>query len=111
MWHFYLGSPLTVVEVLEDGNNNSTIRKTILGQDFLNSNQVLQHVVKRNTWFGCYCDDNNNDSDNKFSLVGCTVAPGFDFRDFELSSRKDLLSKFQSKEDQDLVISLTEGLP
>ena len=104
MWHFYLGGPLTVVELLEDGQ----VRKTVLGQNILEGNHVLQHVVRRDTWFGCYNDDNT-----EFSLVGCTVAPGFDFKDFELASRQVLLSnpKYQSKEAQDIITILTEGLP
>lgn len=104
VWHFYLGGPLTVVELLEDGQ----VRKTVLGQNILEGNHVLQHVVRRDTWFGCYNDDNT-----EFSLVGCTVAPGFDFKDFELASRQVLLSnpKYQSKEAQDIITLLTEGLP
>jgi predicted cupin superfamily sugar epimerase len=38
------------------------------------------------------------------------VAPGFDFKDFELASRKDLLSKYP-KEAEEVIILLTEGLP
>jgi len=106
VWHFYLGGPLTVVELLDDDNENP-IRKTVLGQNIL-EDHVLQHVVRRDTWFGCYNDDNV-----EYSLVGCTVAPGFDFKDFELASRQVLLSKsnYQSKEAQDIITLLTEGLP
>ena len=41
------------------------------------------------------------------------MAPGFDFKDFELASRQVLLSKpkYQSKEAQDIITLLTEGLP
>ena len=99
VWHFYAGGPLTVVELVDN-----TVRKTVLGQNILHDNHVLQHVVKRDTWFGCY------NKDTEFSLVGCTVAPGFDFKDFELASRKDLLSKYP-KEAEEVIILLTEGLP
>jgi predicted cupin superfamily sugar epimerase len=50
-----------------DEENSNSFRKTVLGSNILNENHVLQHVVKRNTWFGCYCDN-----DNEYSLVGCT---------------------------------------
>ena len=103
VWHFYLGGPLTVIELVDHDINNP-VRKTILGQNILEENQVLQHVVKRDTWFGCY---NEN---TEFSLVGCSVAPGFDFKDFELASRQDLLSKYP-KAAEDIIITLTEGLP
>jgi len=63
-----------------------------------------QHVVKAGTWFGSYpCEG------SEYSLVGCTVAPGFDFQDFELASRAKLLDTFP--EAKDMVIKLTEGLP
>ena len=101
---------MTIVELIDEeynNNNNITgkVKKTILGQDIFKENHVLQHVVKRDTWFGCYCDN-----DNEFSLVGCTVSPGFDFNDFELASRTDLISKYP-KEAEDVIIKLTEGLP
>jgi predicted cupin superfamily sugar epimerase len=37
--------------------------------------------------------------EKKFSFVGCTVAPGFDFEDFELAQRKELLQEYPRYED------------
>ena len=88
VWHFYLGSPLVVVEITEDGE----LTKTILGSNVLSGEEcpsVPQHVVRAGTWFGCYPLDGG-----EFSFVGCTVAPGFEFSDFELASRDKLLARF-----------------
>ena len=62
VWHFYLGGPLTVVEVTEAG-----VKTTTLGQD-LAGGQDLQHVVPPDTWFGAApCEGTG------YALVGCTV--------------------------------------
>ncbi len=74
VWHFYLGAPLTIVEWSED----NTLRETVLGSDLI-AGQTVQHVVSHGVWFGARIVD----SSDSFSLVGCTVAPGFDFQDFE----------------------------
>ena len=83
MWHFYLGGPLVIVEL-----NENSVKETILGQDILHG-EVVQYLVKGNTWFGCYPKEGT-----LFSFVGCTVAPGFEFRDFTLGDRQTLLSSF-----------------
>ena len=50
------------------------------------------------------------DTDYNYSLVGCTVSPGFDFSDFELASRAQLLQQYPSAA-ADIIMKLTEGLP
>jgi hypothetical protein len=98
VWHFYLGGPLTVVELVDDG-----AKTTVVGPDVANG-EVVQHVVKAGTWFGSFpCEG------SKFSFVGCTVAPGFDFADFELGSRSALVDEFPKA--VDMITKLTEGLP
>lgn len=72
LWHFHLGGALEVLELLPDG----TTRTTTLGAD-LAAGQVLQHAVPAGAWFGAR-------PLRDYSLVGCTVAPGFDFADFEM---------------------------
>lgn len=81
VWHFYLGGAFTVVELKPDRTSNHVV----LGPDLLKG-QRLQHVVKAGTWFGAYP---NTETD--YALVGCTVAPGFDFADFEIAKRKELI--------------------
>ena len=51
--------------------------------------EQCQYVVRAGTWFGCYPA-----KDTEFAFVGCTVAPGFEFSDFELASREKMLEKF-----------------
>jgi uncharacterized protein len=59
----------------------------ILGQD-LTAGQTLQHVVPAGWWFG------TRPLKRSYSFVGCTVAPGFDFEDFELADIAALMRRF-----------------
>ncbi len=89
MWHFYMGEPLLILEI----NENGELEKTILGPDVLNG-QEIQHVVKANRWFASTPLEGST-----FSFVGCTVAPGFDFVDFEMMKMCELNS-FPKIEDE-----------
>lgn len=82
VWHFYRGDPLQVVELTETGE----VQVTLLGGDFA-TGQVPQHVVPAGRWFGA-CPAPGS----AYSLVGCTVAPGFDFADFEMADGPALLA-------------------
>jgi predicted cupin superfamily sugar epimerase len=82
IWHFYLGDPLEIVELSPTGE----LRSTVLGQD-VRMGQKLQHVVPAGIWFGA-----RPVSGSEYSFVGCTVAPGFDFADFEMADRSALLA-------------------
>lgn len=84
IWHFYQGSYLSLY-VISPAGKLSEIR---LGRNF-EAGQVFQAVVPAGHWFGAAVGESNS-----FSLVGCTVAPGFDFRDFELGQRKELLALY-----------------
>ena len=53
-------------------------------------------------WFGAHVEQQNS-----FALCGCTVAPGFDFRDFEMADRKELLEKYPGFEKE--ILRLTRG--
>ncbi len=83
-WHFYDGDPLVVAEIDENGKYS----ETILGRDLFNG-QKIQYTVKKNRWFGSYLK-----SGGQFSLTGCTVSPGFDFRDFEMADYEKLCLKY-----------------
>ncbi len=89
VWHFYLGDPLTIVQISPGGD----VEKTVLGSDIAKG-QKLQHVVPAGYWFGAHPN-----SGAEYSLVGCTVAPGFDFADFEMGSRANLLKQFPQAKD------------
>lgn len=86
VWHFYAGGPISIFELIEETGG---FKVTQLGPD-IEHGHVLQHVVPANVWFGAYVEDPSS----SFSLVGCTVAPGFEFGDFELASRQQLLVDF-----------------
>ncbi len=83
-WHFYYGDALEVIEISEQG----ILTITQIGSHLLKG-ETFQYTVKANTWFGSRVSCNGN-----FSLVGCTVYPGFDFNDFELVKRDDLIKLF-----------------
>jgi predicted cupin superfamily sugar epimerase len=81
MWHFYDGSPLTVHTIDPHGEYAAIT----LGRD-LAAGQVPQAVVPAGWLFGSALNDTR-----LYALVGCTVAPGFDFADFEMPGREKLL--------------------
>ena len=83
-WHFYFGDALDVIEIDETGN----LKITAIGSDLLKG-ESFQYTVKANTWFGSRVRSGGN-----FSLVGCTVYPGFDFADFEMAKRSVLINQF-----------------
>lgn len=95
-WHFYAGGPLTVVELVA---TKEPARITRIG---IEPGCVPQHIVSAGTWFGSF-------TDSDYSLVGCTVAPGFDFNDFEFASQAKLLQEFPLA--KDFILKLTQGLP
>ena len=84
MWHFYLGGPMTIVELTSSGD----VKETVLGQDF-NAGQRVQYVVTSGNWFGAFPNEGT-----EFSFVGCTVSPGFDFEDFEFGDKAKLLKEY-----------------
>ncbi len=83
-WHFYAGDPLMVYVLPEDGQ-----LKTIqLGND-IGKGQLFQYVVPAHCWFA-----SRPAPDSNFCFVGCTVAPGFDFADFEMAKSAPLCASF-----------------
>ena len=83
IWHFYLGGPLKFIQISPEGIMDTVI----LGQDIV-VGQTLQHVVPAGWWFGA------RPATRSYSFVGCTVAPGFDFKDFELADIAALSRRF-----------------
>ena len=82
-WYFHAGSPLVVHMLNEKGYHSQTI-----GNDF-KQGFLPYFMVPKNTIFGSSVLE-----ENSFSLVSCAVAPGFDFQDFELFERTDLLNSY-----------------
>ncbi len=84
VWHYYTGSPLYVHVIDKAGRYH----RHSVGIN-IEKGEVPQLVVKAGDWFGSSVVD-----ENSYSLVGCTVAPGFDFRDFEMAKREKLLERY-----------------
>jgi len=93
MWHFFDGLPLTVVVLDKQEPNHYKIIR--LGKNCLNGEE-FQACVGSGFWFGAFIDskDKENDLETDHSLVGCTVAPGFEFSEFEIANREFLLKEF-----------------
>lgn len=95
VWHFYAGSTL-VIYVIEPGGTLSLLR---LGRN-VRAGEMLQAVVPAGCVFGARLQDPHS-----YALVGCTVAPGFDFADFEMTTRQELVSLYPQH--QALIAQLT----
>jgi len=86
LWFHHVGSPLIVHTLDENGHHEH-----VVGSDF-EKNMQPQFMVTKNTIFG-----SSVMKENSFSLVSCVVAPGFDFRDFELFTTESLLELFPNE--------------
>ena len=84
IYHFYLGDPVDLVLLNVDGS----ISKITLGQDIL-AGHHLQYAVPKGVWQASSLTAGGN-----FALMGCTVAPGFDFDDYEHGDWEYLLRHF-----------------
>ncbi len=84
VWHFYAGSGL-VIHVIEPGGN---YRQLLLGSNHAAGEQ-FQAVVPAGCWFG-----SSLRQPDTFALVGCTVAPAFDFADFEMAKHDELAAQY-----------------
>ncbi|MFD3450052.1 cupin domain-containing protein [Microbacteriaceae bacterium 4G12] len=84
IWYFHDGSPLTVHVIHENGQ----YEQMKLGLEIENGEKP-QVIVPKNSIFGSTVD-----LPNSYALVGCMVSPGFDFVDFELFQREELLSQY-----------------
>jgi uncharacterized protein len=84
IWHFYGGDPLEMLLLYPDGHGEIVI----LGPDVLNR-QHPQFVVPRDTWQG-----STPLGPLGYSFFGNTLAPGFDFQDFEMGYREELQKQY-----------------
>ncbi len=84
VWHFYKGSPLYVHVIDPQGKYT----RHEIGLD-LENGQEPQLTVPKGCWFA-----SSVKNENDFCFVGCTVAPGFDFQDFELADRNSLIENY-----------------
>jgi predicted cupin superfamily sugar epimerase len=83
LWFFHQGKPLEILLI-----SNGALATTILGNDIEND-EVPQLRIPANTWFAAKIKD-----DTGYALVSCTVSPGFDFLDFELAKKDNMLQLY-----------------
>ena len=83
-WHFYSGDPLEVYEITHNGR----LLTHRLGGD-PEKGETFFAVVHAGSWFASALAVGG-----EYALAGCTVAPGFDFADFELAEREVLTAQF-----------------
>jgi predicted cupin superfamily sugar epimerase len=86
IWHFYAGDPVVIAVLDADGTGHLATER--LGCDPVRGEHP-QVVIPGGAWFAAEVV-----SSGRFALMGCTVAPGFDFVDFELGNRADLLRSY-----------------
>ena len=84
MWHFYGGSPLELHVISDRGE----YEKVLVGNKF-SQGEVPQYLVNGGNYFAARVIPGGD-----YSLVGCTVSPGFDFKDFTMPKRADLIRQF-----------------
>ncbi|MEO6875582.1 MAG: cupin domain-containing protein [Opitutaceae bacterium] len=99
LWHFHAGDP---VEHVQLDPVSATVQVTLLGADVL-AGQVPQLVVSGGVWQGAR--PNAGTAGNGWTLLGCTVTPAWDDRDFELGARVPLMRDFPQAEE--LIVGLT----
>lgn len=83
-WHFYLGSQIILHLINDEGKYS----KVTLGQK-VEEDELFQFTIPHGTWFAAEVKDKNS-----FSLVGCTVYPGFDFDDFQIGNKDELINLY-----------------
>jgi len=84
VFHFYLGDPVLMLQLLPDGSS----RTITLGPDLLNGQQP-QVVVRGNVWQGSRLVPGG-----KWALMGTTMSPGFDYADYENGDREKLIALY-----------------
>ncbi len=84
IWHFYSGAPVNVYVI-------SPLGKLTINScgPFAEEGNVFQLLIPKGSWFAAKVTDQSS-----YTLLGCTVAPGFDFEDFELGKREGLIKRF-----------------
>lgn len=83
LWFFHQGQPMEIRVILDD-----QIAIINLGNN-IEKGEVPQAIIPANSWFASSVKNATG-----YSLVSCTVAPGFNFMDFELAGRDNLINQF-----------------
>jgi predicted cupin superfamily sugar epimerase len=89
IFHFYLGDPVTILLLYPDGSS----KLITMGQKISNLEQ-MQAVIPRDTWIGAFLNEGG-----EYALMGTTMAPGFDYEDFELGKTDELIKQYPDREE------------
>jgi len=84
LWNYHSGSSVTIYLIDPDGK----YREEKLGPNPDNG-ESFQIIIKAGCWFGATVDKSDT-----YSLIGCFVSPGFEYIDFELAEREELIKKY-----------------
>ncbi|MEN6385565.1 MAG: cupin domain-containing protein [Phycisphaerales bacterium] len=84
IFHFHFGDPVEMLQITETGQ----VQTLILGTNFL-ENQKPQAIVPKDTWQAAKLLPGGN-----FALLGCTVAPGFEFADYQHADKDKIIMQF-----------------
>jgi len=95
MFHFYLGDPVEMLQLKAEGGGEVAL----LGQDIA-ARMRLQLTVPGGVWQGSRVR-----AGGKYALLGTTMAPGFEYEDYETGQRRDLIVRYP--EFSNLITSLT----
>ena len=85
IFHYYAGSDLIIHQIDRQGVFSSTCVGSILTNDATRS----QFMISAGNWFAAEVA-----LPNSFTLVGCTVSPGFTYEDLEIADRNELLAQY-----------------
>lgn len=88
-WHYHMGSAATIHFLSPQGE----YYKQVIGED-MQAGQQLVVTIPAGDWFAAEVKDPGS-----YILVSCTVAPGFDFADFEMATREQLTAKYPQQTD------------
>jgi predicted cupin superfamily sugar epimerase len=95
VWHFYAGTGITIYSIDPNGN----LQTVELGAD-ADKGQALTTTIPAGLWFASKVNQENG-----YALCGCTVAPGFEFSEFELAAKHELLRLYPQHEK--VIVDLT----
>lgn len=95
LWHFYDGDTLVIYEINKDGS----LTEHLLGKNS-QAGESPFCFIKASNWFAAKLKPGGN-----FVLTGCTVSPGFDFAEFEMATKNELILKYPRL--KELIIGLT----
>lgn len=80
IWHHYVGSSITLYAINDGGK---------MSKEKIGNNGTPQAVIKAGTWLAAALDNKRS-----YCLLGCTVSPEFDYRDWELGKRNELVRMY-----------------